>query len=71
MPKVKDCIVFTNGQVMAFDEKGKQVVECQGFILDVAEKLLKCCNEKTTWHFAKLGKWLTEADFSWRWKKKA
>ena len=67
---VTNCIIFTNGMVMAFDENGNQVAECQGFILNVAEKLKSHCNENTKWEFAEWKKWSMPANFNWWWKNK-
>lgn len=69
MAKVKKCIIFSNGLVMSFDEKDEQVSECQGFILDVAEKLKDCCDENTKWKLGDYGRWLFEANLSWYWEK--
>ncbi|MCD6124312.1 hypothetical protein J7J62_03975 [bacterium] len=69
MREIKDCFVFTNGMVMAFDKNGKQITECQGFILDVADKLLSYCNKQTQWHFAKWQEWAIPVNFNWRWEK--
>ena len=70
MAKVKDCTIFANGMVMSFDENGEQVSECQGFILDIAEKLKNCCDENTKWKLGDYGRWLFEANLSWYWEKK-
>ncbi len=70
MAKVKDCIIYSNGMVGSFDEKGEQIPECQGFILDIAEKLKSCCNENTRWKLGEFGRWLHDANFSWYWEKK-
>ncbi len=63
MTKVKDCIIFTNGMVASLDENGEQIADCQGFILDIAEKLKNCCDENTIWQF---GEW----NLKWYWEKK-
>lgn len=70
MAKVKKCIIFTSGMVASFDEKGEQISECQGFILDIAEKLKNCCDENTEWSFGKYKEWIEEAKFKWYWEKK-
>lgn len=70
MAKVKDCIIFTNGIVLSFDENGEQTSGCQGFILDIAEKLKSCCDENTKWNFGEFGKWTHDANLSWYWEKK-
>jgi len=70
MAKVKDCIVFTNGMVSSFDSKGEQISECQGFILDIADKLKECCDENTTWKFGNWEGGILDAKFSWYWKKR-
>ena len=67
---IKNCIIFTNGVVMAFDEDGNQIPEYQGFILDVAEELKSHCNENTKWEFAEWGKWSMPINLSWWWKEK-
>ena len=51
--KIMECYIFANGMVAAFDEQGNRVTECQGFILDIAEKLKTLCNRDTKWGFAK------------------
>lgn len=68
--KVKECYIFTNGMVAAFDEEGNQITECQGFILDVANKLKTYCDKDTKWGFCKWRGWAQEADFSWWWEQK-
>lgn len=65
MVKIKECIIATNGMVISFDEKGEQVPECQGFILDIAEKLKDNCDENTKWSFG-----LLKANMNWYWKEK-
>ena len=65
LPKVEKCYITTKGMVIAFDGAGKQVPECQGFILAVASELKIRCDEKTQWHFGKTGSWLEKADFGW------
>ena len=70
MAKVKDCIIFTNGIVLSFDENGEQIPDCQGFILDIAEKLKSFCDENTKWKFGEFGKWAYDANLSWYWEKK-
>lgn len=63
--KIKNCIIFTNGMVSSFDEKGEQVPECQGFILDIANKLKSCCDENTKWQLG-----VQDANLEWYWKEK-
>ena len=68
--KVKECFIWTNGMVMCLDEEGEKITNCQGFILDVAEKLKTCCDENTKWNLGKYGGLLLDADMAWYWKKK-
>lgn len=70
MSKIKDCIIFSNGMVSSFDEKGEQVSDCQGFILEIAEKLKECCDENTRWKLGEFGRWTHDANLSWYWEKK-
>ena len=67
---VKKCTILTNGMVMSFDENDEQIPECQGFILDFAEKLKIGCDENTKWSYGKYGDWMEAADLSWFWKQK-
>lgn len=67
---VNQVCIFTNGNVMAFDEQGKQVVKCQGFIFDKVKDLVKYCDEKTEFKFGKWGGTIIPCDFSWWFKKK-
>ncbi len=70
MAIVKSCTIWTNGIVMSFDEKGEQIPEYQGFILDISEKLKTGCDENTKWTFGKWGEWLQDIDVKWYWEKK-
>jgi hypothetical protein len=70
MTKIKECIIWTNGTVLSLDEKGEQIPEYQGFILDIADKLKDNCDENTKWSFGKWQEWAYEANFSWYWEKK-
>jgi hypothetical protein len=68
--KVKDCWIFSNGNVMAFDASGEQITEVQGFILDIGEKLKLFCDADTEWYLADIStRRLIHADFSWWWEK--
>jgi len=67
---IRKVYIFTNGNVMAFDENGKQVPEGQGFIFDVAKSLVKYCDEKTQFYFGQWRETAIPCDFSW-WFKKA
>lgn len=69
MTKIKDCTIWTNGMVSSFDEKGEQIPEYQGFILDIAEKLKIGCDENTKWSLGKWEELLLDANFNWYWKK--
>ncbi len=64
--KVKFCIVATNGMVACQDENGEQITECQGFILDIADKLKRCCDENTKWQFG-----VQEGSVAWYWMKRS
>ena len=70
MTKIKECIIWTNGMVSNFDEKGEQIPEYQGFILDIADKLKDNCDENTKWNFGKWQEWAYDANFKWYWEKK-
>lgn len=70
MAKVKSCTIYTNGMVISFDESGEQIPDCQGFILEIAEKLKNCCDENTMWKLGEFGKWTNDANFSWYWERK-
>ena len=54
--RAKEVIVFTNGNIMVFDEKGNQIPSCQGCFLDtkIIEKLNKYCDINTKFYF---GNW--------------
>lgn len=69
MAIVKSCTIWTNGIVMSFDEKGEQIPEYQGFILDIAEKLKVGCDENTKWSFGKWDEWLEDINMNWYWTK--
>jgi hypothetical protein len=62
---IKEVIIFANGMVAAFDEKGEQFPEAQGFILEVGEKLQTLCDEDTKFFFgiSEIGK--VECHFNW------
>ncbi len=49
---IKHVIILVNGMVMVFDEKGKQIPEYQGFILEVAANLAKDCDKDTKFSFS-------------------
>lgn len=66
MAKVKHVIIYTNGNTMVFDEKGEQMGDFQGFILDIAPKLLEVCDKDTAFSFSKWGEWEEKANFGWR-----
>lgn len=70
MTKIKECTIWTNGMVSSFDEKGEQMPEYQGFILDIADKLKNGCDENTKWSLGKWQEWIYEANFSWYWEKR-
>lgn len=70
MAIVKEAMIFTNGLVMSFDEKGEQIPEYQGFILDIGDKLKVGCDEDTKWSFGKWEEWAQEANFKWYWEQK-
>jgi len=70
LPKVQTCYITARGMVIGFDAAGKQVTECQGFILAVGSELKIRCDGNTKWFFGKRESWLEEADFSWWWLEK-
>jgi len=46
--ELMDVCFFTNGMIMSFDDEGRQMPECQGFILDgmtIAEILIRSTKE--------------------------
>ena len=69
--KVVHATIFTNGMVMAFNDKGEQMSDCQGFILDehVRKNLVESCDKDTKFDF---GDWTNKtgmsANFGWWWK---
>jgi hypothetical protein len=70
MAIVKYCTIWTNGMVTSFDEKGEQISEYGGFILDIAEKLKSGCDENTKWKFGRWAEWVQDANFNWYWEQK-
>jgi len=70
--KLTDVYIHTNGMVISFDEKGKQVVECQGFIFEnkVIKNLKKYADENTHFIFSQWQKQWINCDFSWWFKKR-
>ncbi len=65
MVKIKECILFTNGMVGSFDNNDEQIPGCQGFILDIADKLKENCDENTKWQLG-----VQDANLEWYWKEK-
>lgn len=63
--KVKTVLVAINGMVACIDEKGEQIPECQGFILDVADKLKELCDQYTIWQWG-----VQKGDVSWWWRER-
>jgi hypothetical protein len=63
--KIKNCYIFTSGMVMSFDEKEQQIPDCQGFILEVADKLKENADKNTNFYFAKWKGWSEPLDFEW------
>ena len=55
--ETKQAIIFTNGNIMVFNEKGEQVPECQGCVLDVEimKNLNKYCDKNTEFYFGNWG----------------
>jgi len=70
--KLIDVYIYTNGMVIAFNAEGKQIPECQGFILEdqVIKNLKKYANEDTHFFLAKWQKQQMKCDFSWWFKKR-
>ena len=66
--KIKSVHMFTNGSVMAFDKKDKQVPECQGFIFEIANNLKKYCDKDTKFFYGEWKKTSIECNFSWYFK---
>jgi len=70
--RLKTVYIWTNGNVIAFNEYGNQVPECQGFIFDkrVASNIRRFADEKTEFYF---GRWFgvekMRCNFSWFWSK--
>ena len=48
MAQIKMVVLWSNGMVLAFDERGEQVPECQGRLLVVREKLRDLVGEWLT-----------------------
>jgi len=67
---IRKVYIFTNGNVMAFNEIEKQVPERQVFIFYVAKSLVKYCDEKTQFYFGRWRRTAIPCDFSWWFKKK-
>ena len=55
--KAKEVTIYKNGNIMAFDEKGEQMTNCQGCFLDVriVKSLNKYCDKDTQFYF---GDWI-------------
>lgn len=58
-------------------EKGEQIPEYGGFILDISDKLKDnkgqqnaACDENTKWSFGKWQEWVYDANLQWYWEKK-
>ena len=65
---IKKAILWTNGMVMVFDEKGEQMPEYQGQYSEVKDKILKASTPETVFTF---GQW-NEGEFvvdKERWEK--
>lgn len=62
---IKHVVFMPNGMVAAFDEKGEQVPEGQGFILEVGERLQNLCNNDTRFGFAVPGFGEVKMDVEW------
>ncbi len=69
MTRIKKCVIWTNGMVLSFDENGNQIPDCQGFILEISEKLRINCDEDTKFSFGKWDEFIEDVDFSWYWLK--
>lgn len=69
MGKVKDVFIFTNGNTMVMDVNGEQMPDYQGFILDIAPRLIEVCDKDTNFEFAKWKGWSETANFSWWFEK--
>lgn len=65
MTKAKQVILFTNGMIAAFDEKGEQIPEYQGFIFEVAEKLKTVCDKDTKFSIGASGIGEIEMEVAW------
>ena len=71
--KCQTVIIYKQGVVQCFDKNGCQISECQGFILDIADKLKECCDKNTEWFVADWEKWKNPLNLNWwfeRWNKK-
>jgi hypothetical protein len=74
--KVSEVVIWQNGNVMAFNENGRQVGECQGCILDpkLIHRLNGYCDEETKFSMAVCENGRTmkryEMDLNWWFKKK-
>lgn len=66
---IKEVYMYLNGMVMAFNEQGEQVPECQGFLFEVADKLKECCDKNTNFYYSLWKSWKEECDFSWWFEK--
>lgn len=70
MAKLVEVYMFESGNVMAFDETGEQVMECQGFILDIASKLIENSDSKTKFSYVHWHDGIkVDCDFGWWFEK--
>ena len=68
--EIKEVIIFTNGNVLCYDNEGKQMPMFQGFIFDVAEKLKENCDKDTKFMFMRYATGeILECKFDWWFKE--
>ena len=67
--KVKYVYIFTNGNTIVWNENGETMPEYEGFILDVAPKLIKVCDKDTNFMIANREGWQKSLNFSWWFEK--
>ena len=62
MPRLIKVIKWSNGQVMVFNFRRKQMPEYQGEHADVREKILKDCDQHTRFYEGEWNKEVVEID---------
>jgi len=75
MAQIKMVVLLSDGMVLAFDERGEQVPECQGRLLVVREKLRDLVGDGTRFYIGVWGTGILETNrecfFSECWDREA